>query len=212
MLYERRKTDLRVLGKLGLLACLTGIVASACDTGYKFSTSQPGPGSQTSGSGSTTAAPAVSAPECLAGNLVARGGRRQDPGDPGGAIGDVMISNSARVACELSGVPSLGLRRVHGSALVVQDAHGESPTLAPVVVQPRGKSSAELVFTWQNGCGTNPGPLAMEIGLKNGGKLIAPLNGALGSYVPTCDRPDTPSVLRVEYAYVPAGSANPASA
>jgi hypothetical protein len=212
MPYERLKPDLRVIGKLALVACLTGIVASACDTGYKFTTSQPGPGSQTSGSGSATTSPRALAPECLAGNLVARGGRRQDPGNPGGAIGDVMISNSARVACELSGVPSLGLRRVHGSALVVQDAHGETPTLAPVVVQPRGKSTAELVFTWQNWCGQNPGPLAMQIVLKSGGKLIAPLNGALGSYVPTCDRPDTPSVLRVEYAYVPAGAANLASA
>jgi hypothetical protein len=207
------KLDFRVFAKLAVLVCLAGISASACDTGYKFQTSQPGPGSQTSGAGSTsTAAPVASAPACIAKDLVARGGRRQDPSDPGAAIGDVMISNSARVACELRGVPSISLLKTNGSRLVVQDASGATPTLAPVVVAPRAKSTAELVFTWQNWCGPELGPLAMAIGLKSGGRVIAPLDGSLGSYVPSCDRPDAPSILRIQYAYVPAGSANLATA
>ncbi len=210
--------DLRAVAKLGLVAFLTGIVASVCDTGYKFATPQPGPGSQlsapsTGGSGATsTQAPVASAPRCLAKNLVARGGRRQDPDDVGGAIGNVMISTSSRESCELRGVPSLRLLRVDGSPLDVEDARSAAPSLAPVVIEPRGRSTAELVFTWQNWCGTEPGPLTMEIGLSGGGKLIAPLNGTLGTYVPTCGRPEAPSVLRVEYAYVPAGPANLASA
>lgn len=123
-----------------------------------------------------------------------------------------MISNSSGAACELKGAPSLELLSSHGTPLHVQDDRGGSPSLAPVIVAARGKSTAEMVFTWENWCGPEPGPLDMEIELSSGGKLIAPLTGALGSYVPTCGRPDAPSVIRVEYAYVPAGSANLASA
>lgn len=125
----------------------------------------------------------------------------------------MMISNTAGAACELRGIPSLRLRKADGSILDVQDAETNAPALAPVVVQPRDKSTAELVFTWQNWCGPDPGVLVMQIGLSNGaGNLVARLNGKLGSYVPTCGRPTAPSVLRVEYAYVPAGAANLASA
>ena len=191
---------------------------TACDTGYNFSTSQTGPGSQGTGSGTngsggtSTTVPAASAPLCSARVLVANGGRRQDPDDAGGAIGDVLISNTSRAACELRGIPSLRLRRADGSLLAVHDAQTNTPALAPVVVQPRGKTTAELVFTWENWCGPDPGAIVMQIGLSGStGILSAPLNGKFGSYVPTCARPTAPSLLRVEYAYVPAGTANLAS-
>ncbi len=218
MSKKRLTADLPVLAKLGLLICLAGVAASACDTGYKFSVSQPGPGSQTpvpstGGSRTTsTTAPVASAPSCLAKDLTARGGRRQDPDDAGNAIGNVMISNSSGAACELRGIPSLELLSRDGTPLHVQDDRGATPSLAPVVVAPRGRSTAEMVFTWANWCGPDPGPLDMEIDLMGGGKLTAPLDGSLGSYVPTCGRPDAPSVIRVEYAYVPAGASNLASA
>ena len=214
-----RPARVAILAKVGLLACLVGVSASACDTGYNFSTSQTGPGSLRSGSGAdgsgstTTTVPTADAPLCPARVLVATGGRRQDPDYSGGAIGDVLISNTSRTACEVRGIPSLRLRKADGSLLDVEDTQTNAPALAPVVVQPRGKSTAELVFTWQNWCGPNPGALVMQIGLSNrSGSLTAPLNGKLGSYVPTCGRPAAPSVLRVEYAYVPAGAANLASA
>jgi len=218
MSKTRLTADMPGLAKLGLLLCLAGVAASACDTGYKFSTSQPGPGSQTpattaDGSGKTrTSVPVAKAPSCLARNLMARGGRRQNPDDAGGAIGDVMISNSSGAACELRGAPGLELLSSRGTPLHVQDDRGGAPALAPVIVAARGKSTAEVVFTWDNWCGPEPGPLDMELDLSTGGRLVAPLDGTLGSYVPTCGRPDAPSVIRVEYAYVPAGTANLASA
>jgi hypothetical protein len=214
----RLAADLPALAKLGLLVCLAGLAASACDTGYKFSISQRGPGSlsavpATDGSGTTsTTAPVVSAPSCLAKDLTAKGGRRQDADDTGNAIGNVMISNFSGGACELRGAPGLELVSRDGTPLHVQDDRGATPELSPVVVAPRGKSTAEMVFTWANWCGPDPGPLDMEIDLTSGGKLTAPLDGSLGSYVPTCGRPDAPSVIRVEYAYVPAGTADLASA
>ncbi len=218
MSKKRLSADMPALAKLGLLIFLAGVSASVCDTGYKFSVSQPGPGSQTpapatDGSGTTsTTAPVVSAPSCLAKDLTAKGGRRQDSDDAGNAIGNVIFSNSSGAACELRGTPSLELVSRDGTRLHVQDDRAATPALAPVVVAPRGKSTAEMVFTWENWCGPDPGPLDMEIDLTSGGKLTAPLDGSLGSYVPTCGRPDAPSVIRVQYAYVPAGAANLASA
>ncbi len=219
MRRTRPSSAFRTLAKVGLLVCLAGVSASACDTGYKFATSQPNPDAKnlepgTQGSGATTTtAPVATAPPCRAKDLVARGGRRQDPSGAGGAVGDVMISSSAAVACELKGIPSLQIVRTNGSLLKIQNAKANTPALAPVVVEPKGKSTAELVFTWQNWCEPSPGTLLMLVGLSSGGgTLTAPLNGKLGSYVPTCGRPDAPSVLRVEYAYVPAGTANLASA
>ena len=193
---------------------IAGASLSACDTGYKFSTSPSNGAASTqhTSAASSTTSTTPSAP-CMARDLVAEGGSRQNPNDAGGAIGDVIISNSARAACELHGVPSLQLLQRNGPSLQIESAKSVSPTLPPVVVQPGGKSSAEIVFTWENWCKSPPGALEMKIVLAGGrGILTANISGRLGSYVPTCGRPDTPSVLRVQYAYVSAGNTKLASA
>jgi hypothetical protein len=144
---------------------------------------------------------------CQAHDLAAKGGRRQDSDDVGGAIGDVVFSNTGTTACELRGVPSIRLAKANGMALDVTETKPSTPELPPVVVQPRGKSTAELVFTWTNWCSPSPGALHMQITLANGGgSVTAPLNGRLGDYVPTCGEPTMKSVLKVQYAYVPAKS------
>jgi hypothetical protein len=199
-----------------LAAVAAGVCLAACDTGYKFSTSgnqAPGSGSPSgTGSTSSTAQPQT-APPCTARDLVAKGGRRQDANDAGGAIGDVVVSDPTTAACELRGAPSIGLVKVGGAALDVSAVSAPGPALPAVVVEPRMKSAAELVFTWQNWCGPSPGTLEMRISLPDGqGTFTAPLNGELGTYVPTCGRPGTPSVLRVEYAWVNAGGSKLASA
>jgi hypothetical protein len=197
-----------VLGPAFLLL-VVGTLLSACDTGFKFSTSpsiQKGPGSQISSANSGSTSTTSDAPLCLSRDLVAKGGSRKNPNDVGGAVGDVIISNSAPTTCQLRGAPNLHLLRKAGSPMAVQGARSVSPVVAPVVLQPKGRSAAELVFTWQNWCGTNPGALAMQIDLAyGGGMLVAPLDSAVGNYVPTCVMPDKPSVLRVQYAYVSAG-------
>ncbi len=75
------------------------------------------------------------------------------------------------------------------------------------MLQPKGQSTAELVFTWQNWCTANPGALEMEIDLAQGnGTFVAPFEARLGDYIPACVMPDKPSTLRVQYAYVAAGA------
>jgi hypothetical protein len=198
-----------------LVALAAGVCLAACDTGYKFSTSgssAPASGNGSPGATSSTA-PAQTAAPCTARDLVAKGGRRQDTNDAGGAIGDVVVSDPTTAPCELRGAPTIGLLKIDGAALNVSAASAVGPTLPPVVVEPRLKNAAELVFTWENWCGPAPGTLEMRISLPDGhGTFTAPLNGELGTYVPTCGRPGTPSVLRVEYAWVNAGGSKLASA
>jgi hypothetical protein len=189
---------------------LIAIIASACDTGFKFSTSpsdQKGPASTvpsgSSGSTSTTS----DAPMCVSADLQAKSSTKQNPNDVGGAIGDVIIYNSKTTPCQIRGAPTLHLLGATGSPLTVQDAASVSPAAAPVVLQPRGKSTAELVFTWQNWCRADPGALEMQIGLaEKKGTLIAPFKTRRGTYIPACVTPDKPSELRVQYAYVAAGA------
>lgn len=205
------------VGLFTLVALAMATLVSACDTGYNFSTSpsdQHGVGALPSPQAGSASTPSTaSAPPCKAQELTAKGGSKQNPNDVGGAIGDVIISNSATTACELRGAPTLRLLKRGGSAIGVQNGQSVSPVLPGVIVQPKGKTTAELVFTWQNWCGTAPGALEMQIALGDGrGDLVAPLDGHLGSYVPTCVRPNTPSVLRVQYAYVPAGATKLATA
>jgi Protein of unknown function (DUF4232) len=205
-------------GKAGsiVLAALSVLVLGSfvcgCDTGYKFSTPNEGrgPGSIAPGAGDTTTTPVstvTSAPLCNAADLTAKGGRRQDPNDAGGAIGDVIITNSASSACELKGNPAVDLLTNSGHSLVVAVGDPITNSLPPVVLQARQHSAGELVFTWQNWCSPSPGALEMRIALANGrGDLFAPLDGKLGTYVPTCFRPGSPSTLRIQYAYVNAGT------
>ena len=182
---------MRTLAKLGLLVLLAGLAASACDTGYNFANSPPNPHSplidpDTDGSG-TTGTTAASDPICRAAELVASGGRRQDPYSGESAIGEVTISNSATFACELRGIPGLRLLKTDGSLIDVQDVQSVAPVEAPVVLGPRGKSTAQLVFTWQNWCGAPPGALVLQMMLSaGGGSLTAPVNGKPGRFVPTC--------------------------
>jgi hypothetical protein len=189
-----------------------GAFVCGCDTGYKFSTSNGGrgPGSISPGGSDATTMPAptvASAPLCNAANLASKGGRRQDPNDAGGAIGDVIITDSASSACELKGNPTVDLLTSRGIALDVEVGAPITTSLPPVVLQARQHSSGELVFTWQNWCKPVPGALEMKIVLANGkGNLLAPLDGRLGTYVPICSRPGSPSILRIQYAYVNAGA------
>jgi len=195
---------------LGLLVLIVGTMVSACDPGYNFSSTgnQRGPGSlspSSLGSGSTTTT--AGSPLCLARDLAAKGSSRQNPNDTGSAIGEVIISNSAQTACELRGAPSLHLLKLTGSPVQVQNATSVSPVLPPVVIQAKGKNEAELVFTWQNWCSTAPGSLKLQVDLANGGgAFVAPIDSPTASYVPACVRPNAPSVLRVQYAYVSAGT------
>src|ERR1700733_14057107 len=106
-----------------LLALAAGVCLAACDTGYKFSTSgnqAPGSGGAASGNGATSStARAPTAAPCTARDLIAKGGRRQDANDAGGAVGDVVVSDPTTAACELRGAPSIGLVKVGGAALDV---------------------------------------------------------------------------------------------
>jgi hypothetical protein len=194
---------------------VAGSALCACDTGYNFSSGSRGPGSIGTGGSTASTGPAAtvaSAPLCLATALAAKGGRRQDPNDAGGAIGDVIITNSTASPCELKGDPAIELLTTAGHSLGVETAHPLASALPPVVLAALGHSTGELVFTWQNWCGGAPGALEMHIVLAGGGSFLAPLDGQLGTYVPTCSRPGTPSTLRVQYAYVNAGSAKPSNA
>jgi len=202
-----------VIAVVGLTA-LSMAALAGCDTGYKFaisprstvrvpSTATPDTGTSTS----TTRVPGDVA-LCDASDLVARGGRRQNPDGGPGAIGDVIFANLSATACELKGIPGLRLVRADSTSLAVQDASPLSSALSAVVVQPHEKSTAEMVFTWDNWCEAAPGPLDMQISLTGGrGIVVAPLDGQLGSYVPGCSQRDSASVLRVQYAYVDSGSA-----
>jgi hypothetical protein len=197
-----------------LFVVVVGSLLCACDTGYKFSTSPSNQHPPGAGSSSPLSSPTTSgAPSCTARQLSATGASRQNANDVVGAIGEVIISDLASNACELRGVPSLHLLERTGSPIQVESSQSVSPVLPPVVVQPKGKSTAELVFTWQNWCGAALGALEIQIDLGDGGGvLVAPLDTHPRSYVPTCTRPDTPSVLRVQYAYEAAGASRSATA
>jgi hypothetical protein len=200
--------------RIFLFVIVVGVLLCACDTGYKFSTSPsdqhlPGTGSSSPLNSPTTSA----APSCTARELSATSASRQNPNDVGGAIGEVIISDVAKNACELRGVPNLHLFERTGSPIQVENSQSVSPVLPPVVVQPKGKSTAELVFTWQNWCGAALGALEIQIDLGDGGGVVkAPMGTHPRNYVPTCTRPSTPSVLRVEYAYEAAGASKSATA
>jgi hypothetical protein len=194
---------------MGLLAFVLAVSVSACDTGYNFTTppgSPRGPGSIDQ-SPTTAPTPTTSdAPFCDSQDLVGKGGTRQDPNDGGGAIGEVILSDYGGGACQLSGIPSLRLLDRNGSPIAVQEGSSVSPVLAPVVLQPKGKSGAELLFIWQNWCAPAPGPLELQISLADGeGLLVTPLESNFGSYIPVCGRPGIPSVVRVQFAYIAAG-------
>lgn len=207
-----------------MVACLFGVFLSACDSGTDFAikstdlpgssfhTSTPGASVPTTAGTPTTVATAGVAP-CTAGDLVAKAGSSNNPNDPGSAIGNALIGDYATTACQLKGVPTIELLKANGELLDVTDGPPISPALAAVVIQPSQSTSAELVFTWSNWCSAAPGALTMQIDLANtGGVLDAPLNGSRGAYVPTCSRPGSPSVIRVQYAYINAGPVKVSSA
>jgi hypothetical protein len=209
---------------LCVATCLFGAVVSACDSGINFTikskdlpgssfhTSTPGASVPTTDGTPTTVATAGVAP-CTAGNLVAKGGSSNNPNDPGGAIGNVLIADYTNTACELKGIPTIELLKANGELLDVTQGAPISSALPAVVIQPGQATSAELVFTWTNWCPAAPGALTIQIDLANtGGVLDAPLNGERGDYVPTCSRPGAPSVVRVQYAYINAGTAKVSSA
>ena len=201
------------------------LTLGACDTGYKFTTPSsilppdttvPGgttattsslPGPASSSGPKTTGGSVTSAAGCIAGQLVAEGGRRKDSNDSGWAIGDVIIMNSGTTACELQGVPLVHLYTATGNQLSVNYQLPPTPTtLTGVVVQPKKSNSAEMVFVWKNWCAGAPGELSLRIQLSDGGGTFdAPLDGSLGAYVPQCSSPRSPSVIEVQYAYVSAG-------
>jgi hypothetical protein len=189
-----------------------GTLVCGCDTGYNFSTPNGGrgPGSIAPGAGDATTTPVAtvaSAPLCNAADLAAKGGQRQDPNDAGGAIGDVIITNTASSACELKGNPAVDLLTTAGHSLRVEVGDPITASLPPVVLQALQHSAGELVFTWENWCNPSPGALEMRIALASGGgNLVAPLDGKLGTYLPTCSRPGSPSTMRIQYAYVKAGA------
>jgi hypothetical protein len=125
----------------------------------------------------------------------------------------VIITNSASAPCELKGNPSLELMTSAGHPIGVEVGDPITTSLPPVVLQARKHNAGELVFTWQNWCNAVPGALEMRIALASGGgTVVAPLDGQLGTYVPTCSRPNTPSTLRIQYAYVNAGASKPSNA
>jgi hypothetical protein len=197
----------------GLAVLLAGLSIAACDTGYKFGSAPGGrgPGSlgpdPSSASGATPSSVLASAPPCTAGDLIAKGGRRQDPDDAGDAIGNLIMSDSSANPCELRGVPVVDLLTSAGRPLGVEVAAPVTQNLPPVVLQSRARNSGEVVFTWQNWCASPPGALEMRLGLAaKGGTLLVPLDGQLGSYVPICSNPKKPSTLRIQYAYVNAGT------
>jgi len=200
---------LRPAARPAVALLLIAILASACDTGFKFSTSpsdQKGPASTVPSGGSGSTSTTSDAPMCVSADLQAKSGSKQNPNDVGGAIGDVIIYNSKTTPCQIRGAPTLHLL-ASGAPLAVDDAASVSPTVAPVVLQPKGKSTAELVFTWQNWCRADPGALEMQIALaEKKGTLIAPFETGRGTYIPACVTPDKPSELRVQYAYVAAGA------
>jgi len=208
--YPNSKAASVVLAAFSVL--VLGALVCGCDTGYKFSSPNAGrgPGSISPGAGGATTTPVStvsSAPLCNASVLAAKGGRRQDPNDAGGAIGDVIITNSAAAPCELKGNPGLELMTSGGHSLGVEIGSPITTSLPAVVLQARGHSNGELIFSWQNWCNAVPGAIEMRIVLAGGrGDLVAPLDGQLGTYVPTCFRPGSPSTLRVQYAYVNAGA------
>jgi hypothetical protein len=197
-----------------LFVIAVGTLLCACDTGYNFSTSPSDQHLPGAGTSSPLGSPTTSgAPPCTARELSATSASRQNPNDVGGAIGEVIISDLARNSCELRGVPNLHLFERTGSPIQVENSQSVSPVLPPVVVQPKGKSTAELVFTWQNWCGAALGTLEIQVDLGDGGGVVvAPMGAHARNYVPTCTRPDTPSVLRVEYAYEAAGASKSATA
>jgi len=204
----------RALIVFGTILAAAG--AAGCDTGYKFATPNTA-----SGSGSGTSLPAVGATTsttapaepCDAADLTASGGRRQDPNDAGGAVGNVVIANPTSHACELSGIPAIELLTKAGHPLKVDLSPPITAAMAPVHLDAHGRTTAQLVFSWSNWCTASPGSLVLQIRLAGGhGTLTSPLDSKQGQYVPTCDRPGTPSVLRVQYAYVDAGPSNPSSA
>lgn len=208
------KPSLRAVALLGVVA----FVCCACDSGYNFAIQQknlPGSSFHTSTPSSNPPSTAssipsttpVSAPACTAGDLVAKGSSSQNPSDPGSAIGLVLIADYSQSACELEGIPTIELLKSNGQLLGVQTGPPLQKALAPVVIEAQQGTSAELVFTWTNWCQTPPTGLTMQIDLANaGGVLDAPLNGPKGTYIPTCSRPGTASVLRVQYAYVDSGT------
>jgi hypothetical protein len=208
--YPNSKAASVVLAAFCVL--VLGALVCGCDTGYKFSSPNAGrgPGSISPGGGDATTTPAstvASAPLCNAAVLTAKGGRRQNQNDAGGAIGDVIITNSAAAPCELKGNPSIELMTSAGRSLGVEVGDPITTSLPAVVLQARQHSAGELIFTWQNWCDPAPGAMEMRIVLASGrGDLVAPLDGQLGTYVPTCFRPGTPSILRIQYAYVNAGA------
>jgi hypothetical protein len=200
------------------------LVSCACDSGYNFAIQQknlPGSSFHTSTPSSTLAStvPVVptttppNEPACTAGDLVAKGGSSQNPGDPGSAIGQVLIVNDTPSACQVDGIPSIELLKSNGQLLGVESGAPLQKALNAVVIEANKASSAELVFTWTNWCQSAPTDLTMQLDLANaGGILDAPLDGSRGTYIPTCSRPGTPSILRVQYAYVDSGTAQPANA
>jgi len=138
-------------------------------------------------------------PSCTAAQLTASGGRQG--GGFQTAHGDVNLRSIAASDCVLNEVPTaVALIKEDGTALDVQYQPG-MVTGQPLLLSPRGV--ADLIVSWANWCGANPGPLRIRISLPNGhGVIDSPFNGPPDyNYVPGCIQPGQPSTLQfVGYA------------
>lgn len=135
-----------------------------------------------------------SLPSCRASQLSATGGRQG--GGSQTAHGDVQLRSVAPPNCLLDEVPAkISLVRADGSALDVRYEPGRPPG-RPLLVSPSGV--ADLVVSWQNWCGPNPGPLRIRIAFPNGNGVIdAPFDGPPDyDYVPGCSQPGKRSTLQ----------------
>jgi Domain of unknown function (DUF4232) len=191
-----------VTGGLLLVAGQRGPAGPTSSPPGSLSTPSP-PGS--SGPSSTSPAPTGSpstapseptaaVPACDPSALTLVAGREGEAGTVRISVG---FTNRGTAPCSLPGVPaSVLLIRANGEPL---DLQVEPPLGDPtnrVVLPPGIENAAYLAAYWANWCGTDPGPLDVQVTFTvDGGGVQARLAGPL---LARCDAPNAPSSIRIE--------------
>jgi len=178
---------------------LTVLLTTAALTGCGAS------GPNTAESTSSTSAPPGSFASCTARQLSVMGGRQG--GGFQTAHADVNLKGVTPPDCLLNSAPTaIALVKADGTTLDVQYAPGTVTKPEPVL-SPSGV--VDLVLSWANWCGTNPGSLTIRISMPNGAGVVeGPFNGPPDyDYLPGCIQPGEPSTLKFTGYSGAAGSA-----
>jgi hypothetical protein len=123
------------------------------------------------------------------------------------ALGSVILTNSSKVPCSLTGRPDdVELVNDQGQLPVTQRPGGraltgDQPPSSPILLEAEGASEAGVLLQWANWCGQAPGALHVEIHFTGwrASLTATPTTGADPTITPACANRSASSELTVDY-------------